>query len=473
LDADVLASLIERLPPGAVSTHPGELTTHARDRWALALLHELRGDRVPPPAALAFPSTTDELSSLLAWATETGTAIVPRGGGTGLSGGAQALKGSVVVDLGRMDRVLGVDDVSQTIETQAGAKGDRVEGALEARRLTLGHQPESFHASTVGGWIASASAGPTSLGYGAIEDLLLGLTVVLAGGEVLKVRTVPRAATGPDLRRTFVGSEGTLGIIAEATLAASRKPNGYQWETFRAHSFDSGAALIREIVQRGFRPLVLRLLDQDEAAARFSAFGEGSESLALVGLDSGAPAVDAIRFELRQLAKDFGARAAGSELAEFWWDHRHDAAAWYDAAMGPERILGPGTVADTMDVAGVWRRVPRLYDLVGGALREHAESVGCVLAHAYPTGAALTFSFVVRGRDEREAERAYRQAWQEAGGACVLAGGAISHHQGIGLLKVPFMATELGEVGVRALRGIKAGLDPAGILNPGKLIPPA
>jgi alkyldihydroxyacetonephosphate synthase len=192
----------------------------------------------------------------------------------------------------------------------------------------------------------------------------------------------------------------------------------------------------------------------------------------IVGFDEGAPAVETARFELRQLAREVGARRAGQDLAQFWWDHRHDRVAWYDDVMGPERILGTGSIVDTLDVAAVWRRIPHLYEAVRSALLEHAESVGCRLSSPYTTGAGLTFSFTVRRADDHEAERAYRQAWQEAGVACLTAGGTISHHQGVGLLKVPFMAREVGETGVAALRAIKRGLDPREILNPGKLLPP-
>jgi len=324
----------------------------------------------------------------------------------------------------------------------------------------------------VGGWIASASVGYASAGYGAIEDMVLGMTVVLAGGEVVRLKSVPRSAAGPDLRQLMVGSEGTLGIIAEATLAATRVPKGYLWDTFRSHSFDSGAALVREIVQRGFRPLVVRLLDEADASSVFSAFGPGGGAMLILGLDEGAPAVEAVRFELRQLARELGARNLGPELAQFWWDHRTDAVAWYDDVMGPERILGTGTIADTVDVAAVWRRIPRLYELVRGALLEHAETVTCRLVSPYSSGAGLTFSFVVRGSDDKDAEQSYRHAWQEAGGACLSAGGTITHQQGVGLLKVPFMTAEMGEEAVAALRAIKGALDPSNVLNPGKLIPP-
>src|SRR2546426_3011522 len=135
---DSLASLAERLPPGAVSTHPGELSTRAHDRWALALLREARGDRVPPGAALVFPTSTDHVAVILAWAAETGTAVVPRGVGSGVAGGAEAHKRSVVLDLSRMNRVVGVDDVSQTVTAQAGARLADADAAAAVRNLTLG-----------------------------------------------------------------------------------------------------------------------------------------------------------------------------------------------------------------------------------------------------------------------------------------------------------------------------------------------
>src|SRR5207245_6480567 len=210
---DALDSLTSLLPSGALCTHHGELALHARDRWALVLLREVRGDRVPPPAALAFPKSTQEVSTILRWAQETGTPVVPRGGATGLRGGTEAVKRSVVVDLSRMNRILGIDDVSHTVTAEAGVRGGDLEAALAKRSLTTGHDLASVELSTVGGWIASGSVGATSAGYGSIEDLVIGLTVVLAGGDVLELKALPRASAGPDLRRLFVGSEGTLGVI--------------------------------------------------------------------------------------------------------------------------------------------------------------------------------------------------------------------------------------------------------------------
>lgn len=454
-----------------MSEHPGELFTHAHDRWALALLRDVRGDRVPPGSALVFPHSTEEVAVALAWASETGTAVVPRGGGTGVTGGAEAIRRSIVLDLTRMAKILDIDDVSQTVTVQAGTRGRELERVLGRSGLTTGHYPDSYEESTVGGWIAAASAGYAALGYGAIEDLVLGLTVVLAGGVVVRLKPEPRSAAGPDLRRLFIGSEGTLGVVTETTLAVSRLPQAYAWEAVRPHSFETGLALVREIVQRGHRPLVLRLVDEAEAEALFAAFGHRGPVM-IAGFDAAAPAVDALRFDLKEIARKMGARALGSDLAEHWWGHRHDPVTWYEEVMGPDRALGPGVLADGVDVACPWRRLPHLYADVRGALMEYAETVTCRLAHPHPSGASLHFTFVVRGPDDDHVEPIYRAAWADAVSACLSAGGTISHHQGIGLLKAPFLAAELGPEGTDALRRVKAALDPDGLLNPGKLLGP-
>ena len=181
---------------------------------------------------MIFPASTEEVATVLAWASETSTAVIPRGGGSGVCGGAQAEAGSVVLDLSRVDQVTGVDLVSQTVSVQAGVRGDQLEDALAEHGLTVGLYPQSIAISTVGGWIAASSAGQASTGFGAIEDVLLGLTAVLPRGEILRCLPVPRSAAGPDLRRLLVGSEGTLAVVTEATLACRARPAGWDWLAF-------------------------------------------------------------------------------------------------------------------------------------------------------------------------------------------------------------------------------------------------
>ncbi len=216
--------LVSRLPDGAVRTDSETLRERAIDSWTLALLRRVRGDELPVPAAVVFPASTEEVATVLAWASQTATAVITRGGGSGVCGGAQADAGSVVLDLTRMNKITGIDQVSQVAHVQAGVRGDQLEDALAGHGLTTGHYPQSLAISTVGGWIAASSAGQASTGFGAIEDVLLGLTAVLPQGEILRCRPVPRSAAGPDLRRLLVGSEGTLAVVTEATLACRARP---------------------------------------------------------------------------------------------------------------------------------------------------------------------------------------------------------------------------------------------------------
>jgi alkyldihydroxyacetonephosphate synthase len=463
---DALASLTERLPDGAVSTHPGELTSRSRDSWPLAMLREARGERLPRPMAVVFPRSTEDVSSTLAWATETGTAVVPRGGGSGVTGGAQAAWRGIVLDLSFLNRVVGVDRESLAAEIEAGARGDRVEAALNRDGLTLGHYPQSLAFSSVGGWIASSSAGQGSAGYGTIADLVLGLEAVLAGGEVLRLPAVPRSSTGPDLRRLLVGSEGTLAVITRATLAVAQLPEGYAWRAFMFPGFDEGIALARDVAQGAVRPLVLRLLDDAEADSTFGGLGHEDGAVLLLGFANGRIA-DAQA--AAALARSAGAASLPEAYGEHWWEHRNDPAGEYRRVMGEERMLGSGVVLDTAEVAGLWSVLPRLYSSVREAVAEHAaRPVAAHLTHPHRSGATLSFTFLLHGQDDQAVETRYGRCWEAAARACRVAGGTMAH--GVGLLGTPYLEGEIGSSGVTALRAVKQALDPHGILNPGKLL---
>ncbi|MGH2764922.1 MAG: FAD-binding oxidoreductase [Actinomycetota bacterium] len=469
---DVLASLAERLPEGAVSTHPGELTSRSRDSWPLAMLREARGERLPRPMAVVFPRSTEDVAATLAWATETGTAVVPRGAGSGVCGGAQAVWRGVVLDLSFMNRVLSVDRESLAVEVEAGARGDRVEAALNRDGLTLGPYPRSMAISSVGGWIASRSAVQAAVGGGTIDDLVLGMVVVLAGGEVVTLRAVPRSAAGPDLRRLLVGSEGTLGVLTRATLPMAPLPDGYRWRAFRPPAFAEGIDLVRRIVQAGSGPPVVGLHDEVHAAETFGALGHKDGPALLLGFaDDGS--VEAAERLVERAGSEAGAVPLPETYGDHWWEHRGDAAELSRRIMGEERMLGPGVVVDTAEVAGLWTGLPALYAAVRKALAEHAaRPVACRLAHPSRWGASLSFTVLLHGEDDQAVERRYVECWRDAARACHEAGGTISHHHGVGILKAPFLEEELGAAGVGALRAIKRALDPHGVLNPGKLLPP-
>lgn len=465
--------LTGRLPGGTVSTDPQTLRDHAIDSWSLALLRRVRGDDLPEPIGIIFPARTEEVATVLAWATETGTAVIPRGAGSGVCGGAQADPQAVVLDLSRMDRIGPIDPESQTVEVQAGVRGDRLEKELARLGLTTGHYPQSVAISTVGGWIAASSAGQASTGFGAIEDVLLGLTAVLPDGEILRLRPVPRSAAGPDLRRLLVGSEGTLAVVTEATLACRPRPVGWDWLAFGFGDFTTLAAALRDVKRAETGAAVLRGYDETDAQLGFGALEHRTGCVALAGFPAGPahpPGLDARKQAATEILQTTGADL-GARYGEHWWQHRNDAVQTYAQIMGPDRTFGTGVIVDTMEVAGLWSAVPRLYDSIAGALAAHAQAVACHLSHLYRSGSSLYFTFLITGADDQDAEARYTEAWHTAAGSCAEAGGTITHHHGVGRLKAPFLTSELGETGASMLTRIRKALDPAGIMNPAAMRP--
>ena len=466
--------LISRLPAGTVSTDAQVVRERAIDSWTLDRLRLVRGDELPAPDAVVFPARTEDVATVLGWATETGTAVIPRGAGSGVCGGAQARAGTVILDLSLMDRVGPVDLVSQTVDVQAGVRGDRLEEALTGHGLTTGHYPQSIAISTVGGWIAASSAGQASTGFGAIEDILLGLTAVLPAGEILRCRAVPRSAAGPDLRRLLIGSEGTLGVVTEATLACRARPPGWEWLAAGFDGFATLATALREVRRAGTGAAVLRGYDETDAQFNFGALGHAGGCVALAGFPADLPGLAARKQAATEILGRAGSSLgadSGAAYGAHWEQHRNDAVQTYAQVMGPERAFGAGAIVDTMEVAGLWSAVPRLYQDIRGALAAHAHLVGCHLSHVYPSGSSLYFTFLINGADERAAETTYRQAWDQAAASCAAAGGTITHHHGVGRLKAPYLTAELGAAGAGALDRIRAALDPAGIMNPGGLRP--
>jgi alkyldihydroxyacetonephosphate synthase len=239
----------------------------------------------------------------------------------------------------------------------------------------------------------------------------------------------------------------------------------------RPRDMAGGIELAREVIQRDLRPTVLRLYDDPDAAMTFGALGHDEGPALVLGFAEG-PTTEAALGGVDQAARSLGAAPLPEAYGEHWWSHRNDAVDLYRRIMGEERMLGTGIVVDTLEVAGLWSRLPDLYLAVREALAEHAaRPVAGHLSHPYRSGASLYFTFFLHGDDDQAAEHRYLATWREAARACHEAEGTISHHHGVGLLKAAFLEAELGATGVAALRSVKRALDPHGILNPGKLLP--
>ncbi len=464
MNLDALRAL---LPDGSVSTDAADLAAHAHDWWTLALLRERRGDQVTLPAAVVRPASTEEVAAVLRWAQETRTPVIPFGGGSGVSGGVEASAGAIALDTRRMNTLLTVDREALTVTAQAGIGGRELEEDLAGRGLTLGHFPQSIDISTLGGWVAARSAGQKSARYGRLEEMVLGLEVVLPGGAIVRTRPAPASAAGPDLARVFIGSEGTLGVITEATLAVRPAPRAIAHGAYAFGSFTDGLAAVRRVAQEELHPAVMRLYDETDVGIAFRDAPDRHDGSLLILRFEGDVIAEPEESAVREIVEGAGGKDVGPGLAERWWEHRNDAVGTFRKIM-LEGMLGPAAAVDTMEVAGLWPAT-ELYDAVRAALGAHAEVVGCHASHPYPQGTCLYFTFVFVGAtDDGAVEARYRAAWAEAADATLAAGGTITHHHGVGVLKAPWLPRELG-AGFDVLRAIKKAIDPAGIMNPGKL----
>jgi alkyldihydroxyacetonephosphate synthase len=409
---------------------------------------------------------------VLAWAVAHHVAVVPFGGGTSVVGGLVARRkgyaGVVSLDLLRMDQLLAVDKISMTATLQPGARGPATEALLAAHGLTLGHYPQSFEFASIGGFAATRSSGQSSCGNGRFDDMVVGLRVATPAGE-LRLGSAPASAAGPDLREAVLGSEGTLGVITEVTVRVRPAAEAKAYEAWAFPSFAAGAEAMRALVQRELRPTVLRLSDEAETfvnlASQTSVGGEQvSGCLMIVGYEGTAavgrrPAITAALGEL-------GGRPLGEQRGQEW------AAGRFAAPYLRDAMLDAGVLVETLETATFWSHRDRVYQAVKAAL---ADALGeralvlCHISHVYETGCALYFT--VATREAADPVGQWLAAKAKASDAILDCGATITHHHAVGTDHKPWLAREIGPVGVTMLRGLKSALDPTGILNPGVLIP--
>jgi alkyldihydroxyacetonephosphate synthase len=458
-------ALAKALGPDRVSEDADALKAHRLDYWFLAHLRAHQGRDGAGPACVVTPRNTGEVASAVRTAQQHGVAIVPYGGGSGVLGGAVPPHGALVLDLRAMDQLLALEETALLARVQAGMMGDVYEETIGKRGYTTGHYPQSIARATVGGLVATRSAGQFSTKYGNIEDLLLGLEAVLPSGNVIRLEPFPRASTGPAIQELFLGSEGTLGIITEVTLKVFPLPEKREVATFAFESVGAGLEAIRRIVRPGWRPAVVRLYDQPESARHFSAQNPPADACLLLVVCEGPAALAAVEMEAcRAVAREMHAADVGPGPVEHWLGHRNTVPSW-------DFFLQNGLVVDTIEVAATWDRVAGLYDAVVATLQQ----VPGILAgtahssHSYPQGTNLYISFAIRPDDYAQAETLYLDAWGRVMEATIAHGGTIAHHHGIGRLRVPWLERELKSA-YPILQALKRALDPAGIMNPGALL---
>ena len=430
------------------------------------------------PDAVLVPGDDNEVAEILRFCADRSIAVVPFGGGTTVVGGVDPERGDfkavVSLDLRRFDALHSLDDVSWEAELGAGLTGPEAERLLGERGFSLGHFPQSFRFATIGGFAATRSSGQNSAGYGRFNDMVRGLRAVTPAG-VLDVGRAPESAAGPDLRQLFIGSEGAFGIITRVRVRVHPVPETTRYEAWSFPDFATGADALRSVVQTGTGPTVIRLSDEAETGVNLATTDNIGEQqitggcLAITAFEGTEAHVASRHAETRDLLAAKGGTSLGEAPAQAWEHGRFNAPYLRDA------LLSAGALCETLETATNWSNLGTLKAAVTEALTSSLAESGtpalvlCHISHVYPTGASLYFTVVAAQRGNPIEQ--WRKAKTAASEAMMRAGGTITHHHAVGADHRPWMRSEVGDLGVTVLRAVKAALDPAGILNPGKLIP--
>lgn len=454
-----------------------ERTLHLGGKSTPDLLRRRLDDPQSAPDGIVSPAGHDEIAAVLAVCDDRGIAIVPFGGGTSVVGGVEPERGAhravVALDLVRTAALLDLDETSLLATFGAGTTGPQAEELLAAHGYTLGHFPQSFEYASLGGYAATRSSGQASRGYGRFDDLVHALRIAAPAGELGLGRS-PASAAGPDLRQLFLGSEGALGVLTEVTVRIRPVPVATAYRAWTFPDFTAGASALREATQRGGRPSVLRLSDETET--RVNAVMGGhltrmSGCLAVATVDgTSAAEAEAVCAALDATFRAHGAKPRGEDPARSWERGRFSSPALRDT------LMDIGVLAETLETATTWANLSPVKDAVTSALTEGLTAAGtkpivlCHISHVYPAGASLYFTVVAALAEDPQTQ--WRRAKDAASRAIGDAQATITHHHAVGRDHRPYLAAEIGDLGVEILRAVKATLDPHGIMNPGALVPP-
>ena len=448
---------------------------HAYGKSYRDLVRSLRGEFPHPPDIVAFPRSEADVLALLEWCFESGAAAIPYGGGTSVVGGVEpdvgkGYPGTLTIDLRGLDQVLEVDQISGLARIQAGILGPALEAQLEPYGLTLRHYPQSFEHSSLGGWIATRSAGHHATLRTHVDDLVASLRVVTPAG-IVETPRLPASGAGPASDRLFVGSEGALGIVTEAWMRVRERPRHRASGVARFESFQAGAAAARALARLELYPATCRLLDPTEAL--LAGAGDGSASVLLLGFESHDHPLDPWLQRALECCADHGGSTEKSSDRE----REGAAGAWRRAFLRAphlrDAMILMGFIVETFETAVTWSGLTPLIESVGKAFEEMLpESLLTVrLTHVYPDGAAPYFTVVGPARHRGEVEQ-WDAVKETASDAILAAGGTITHHHAVGRDHRRWYDAERPEPYAAALRAAKAALDPGWVLNPGVLLDP-
>jgi alkyldihydroxyacetonephosphate synthase len=483
-----------------VSADPLDRLVHARGKCLRDLIRHRRGDIGRLPDVVVRPGSEEEVERVVRAAIDADAVMIPFGGGTNISGSLEAPdeeeRPVISVDMARMNRVLSIDDGSRLARVQPGAFGPDLEEQLNARGWTLGHFPDSFTHSTLGGWIATRSSGMQSDKYGDVADLTRAVRVVTPAGT-LAIRPVPHTSTGPSVREMVLGSEGRLGVITEATVHVHRVPEQRTILGYLFPSWYEALEAMREIAEGEASPSVTRVSDAPETQFSFATkkdptlldrvksaalkaylerrrnFDVEAMCLSFIGYEGTKDYVATQRKLVGQAVKRHGGLCIGAGPGELYDQKK------FDTPYIRDYLLDRGALGDVSETSAPWSALPTLYDNVMAAGRRAFDELGvrgyimCHLSHSYHAGACLYFTFAFKpsgARDELEEYDVIKSAVQQT---FVDSGATLSHHHAVGTEHARWLEEDISAAGVTMLRALFDGVDPGRNLNPGKIVGPS
>ncbi len=489
---DVLATVpASRLPAHPlIKTDAETRLKHARGQsfpdWVA-----LRSGHIPAfPDGVAFPHTEADVRTLLQFARSHDLTLIPYGGGTSVAGHINPEPGGqpvLTVNLQRLSRLITLDSLSQLATFGAGVAGPEMEAQLRAKGYTLGHFPQSFEYSTLGGWVATRSSGQQSRGYGRIEDLFAGGKLLAPAGELI-MPPLPASAAGPDLRQMVLGSEGRLGIITEATVRISPLPEKESFNTIFFPTFEAGKTAVRQMLQANLPLSMLRLSTGVETETTLALAGhemligtlerllslrgiDEGKSMLLLGFSGNRSVVNTARSEAVSLAKAHDGIHVGQQFGNQWQKGRFRTPYLRNA------LWEMGYGVDTLETAVTWNQVHAARSDIENSLKMALEKfderlhVFTHLSHMYPTGCSIYTTYLFRlAADPAENLARWTAMKTAASQAIVRHGGTISHQHGVGRDHRPYLEAEKGELGIAALKALARQFDPVGVMNSGVLL---
>jgi alkyldihydroxyacetonephosphate synthase len=493
----LLAELTEVVGTENVVQNDLDRIVHTYGKALRDLLRIRAGDIPRVPDVVIYPGNEAEVQLIVDRAVAADAVIIPYGGGSNISGSLHAPEDEtrpvISLDLGRMNQVIDIDQESGLARIQAGAQGPDLEQQLGARGWVLGHYPDSFTHSTLGGWVATRSSGMQSDKYGDISDIARGMRVVMPG-KVLQVRPLPHTSTGPSVREMVLGSEGRLGVITEVTVQVHRIPEVRVILGYLFPSWESGLAAMQEISTSDAHPSITRVSDGKETAFSFATRKKSSGisissliskglmkvlqrrgwnldevCLSFVGYEGGKAHV----VRQKKIVKDIVGKHGGILVGKgpgALYDQKK-----FDTPYIRDFLLDRGAIGDVSETAAPWSKLLPLYKNVIAAAEKVYAQLGvpgwimCHLSHSYHSGACLYFTFAFKhdGVDPLDQYEPLKNAIQQA---FVDSGGTLSHHHAVGTEHAAWLEQDISAPGVHMIEGLFSAMDPNSNFNPGKII---